>query len=68
MKKEDLQVINSLCKRAHIKGAATQFMLNGATKEQAAALAVKTAKCVSNMEKIATARKEAIKSIIRATI
>lgn len=68
MKKEELELLNSLCKKAYVKGAATQFMLRGLDKEKAKVATVKTAAAIENLNKIATYRKEVIKDAIKSCI
>ena len=62
MKKQDLETLNKLCKKAHAKGAATQFMLAGLSKDQAKVAVKKTASVVDNLYKVAAYRKEILKS------
>ena len=68
MKKEELELLNSLCKKAYAKGAATQFMLRGLNKDQTKAATIKTASAIDNLQKIASYRREVIKSAIRSCI
>lgn len=65
MKKQDLELLNKLCKKAHAKGAAAQFMLSGLTKKQASVAVKKTASVVDNLYKVAAYRKEILKQAFR---
>lgn len=68
MKKEELETLNKLCKVAHAKGAATQFILRGLSKDQAKEAVKKTAAVVDNFYKVAAYRKGVIKEAIRKSI
>ena len=68
MKKEELELLNSLCKKAYTKGAATQFMLRGLNKDQAKVATIKTASAIDNLHKIASYRRDVIKDAIRKCI
>jgi hypothetical protein len=65
MNKKELEKINKLCKKAHAKGAAAQFMLRGLTPQETVFATTKTASVVDNLYKVASYRKEILKAAFR---
>lgn len=68
MNKEELEILNSLCKKAYAKGAATQFMFNGLNKAQTKVATKKTAAALDNLNKVASYRKEVLKAAFRQAL